>query len=143
MGSVDFAGTDEALAALVTRSEEIDQRIEELQQEKEMLDAMLENPKVRQKIERLRDTNQSLFTSMFAQQFDAENIDDEPVWKVAIYVLRREGQPLELEDLAEKIIEAGEDFGGGSPPKSLAAYISKHPEHLQQKGGKAYLTDWL
>lgn len=131
--------TDEALAMLAQRREELRGQQERLQSELNTIDSMLSAPDARERLEKLKRSD--VMGQMFGMKFG--DLADEPVWKVAIYILREQGSPLELDDLANKILGKGKSFGGEDPGRALAAHISKHPEHLKQVAGKAYLVEWL
>lgn len=131
--------TDAALAMLIQRRDELQNQRERVDAELSTIEAMLAVPDAQDRLERLRSSD--VLGQMFGMKFG--DLATEPVWKVAIYILREQGSPLELEDLAAKILETGKNFGGEDPGRSLAAHISKHPEHMKQMGGKAYLIEWL
>lgn len=131
--------TDEALAMLAQRREELRALSAKVEDELSAIEAMLSTPDAQERLEKLKRAD--VLGKMFGMKFG--DLANEPVWKVAIYILRETGSPLELEDLANRILEKGKSFGGEDPGRALAAHISKHPEHLKQVAGKAYLVEWL
>lgn len=126
--------TEEILATAARMRDDLIAQRERIDQQLELLDA----PPVQTEVKRLRDSG--LLADMFDMKFGP--LAEEPVWKVAIHVLREVGKPLELAELADRIQAAGKSFGGEDAAKSLAAHISKHPEHLKQVKGQAYLAEW-
>lgn len=133
-------GTDRALVMLARRREELLKQINNASAELRRIDAALSQPDVQNRIDWLQDNE--LLDNVLGIKI-SEDLSSEPVWRLAVYVLTEAGSPLELDELAERIQAKGKEFGGEDPKGSLAAHISKHPEHLRQKRGKAYLAEWL
>ena len=117
----------------------------EIESKIEVLKDMLNAPKAREALEKSEEleTRTEAAKQEIGPRQEVIRLRRKPyVWQWAVRILRELGRPTRLEELAEKIIAQGKEFGGDNPAGALSSHISQHQDVIGQKAGQAYLIEW-